>query len=124
MDEPLTEPTPIRETPEAVPELEVRGLGFGLSAAAVRALLDPATRGAAELVLDLSALSIRVPAAVVDEVLARLAPGVAAGLARGQVTIRPPDAPAIRVTMPAAGVRLRVDSDGLRIGDDDRAHRA
>ena len=95
MDEPLTEPTPIRETPEAVPELEVRGLGFGLSAAAVRALLDPATRGAAELVLDLSALSIRVP-----------------------------DAPAIRVTMPAAGVRLRVDSDGLRIGDDDRAHRA
>jgi hypothetical protein len=119
MDETLTEPTPIREATTPAPELELRGLGFALSAAAVRALLAPETRPEAEVVVDLSALSIRVPAAVVCDLLGRVAPGVQAHLAVNQVTVRSPGLPAVRVTTPAAGIRVRVDGDGLEIGGDE-----
>ena len=99
--------------------IEVRGLGFDLTAATLRALLDPASRGQAEVSVDLSALAIDVPAAAIDEVAKRVAPELAVDLAPDALIVRLPDAPAVRVTLPATGVRVRVGERGVRVGGGD-----
>jgi hypothetical protein len=103
----------------AAPAVEVRGLGFALSASGLRMLLDPATRGQAELVVDLSTISVEVLAAAVQDLAKRFAPDAAVGMAKDQVTVRLTEVPALRIELPAAGVRVRIDAAGLRVGPSD-----
>lgn len=108
-------PTP---TPTSEPErIEIAGLGGSLSAAALRALLDPATRDEAVIDIDLSQLAISIPAASVRAVLAQFLPDGGPELGAGGVTIRPGGgSPGVRIAVPANGVRIRVGADGVRVG--------
>jgi len=99
--------------------IEIAGLGGGLSASALRALLDPATRGEAVIDIDLGQLAVSIPAASVRAVLAQLLPDGGAEFGAAGVTIRPGDgAPGVRIAVPAAGVRLRIGADGVRVGSE------
>ena len=103
---------------DETPSIDVRGLGFALTAAALRALLDPTTRGRAEVSVDLSALSIDVSAVAIAEVASRVAPDVAVKLAPDALTVRSPNSPAVRLVLPAAGVKVRIGDSGVRLGGD------
>ena len=99
--------------------IEVGGLGGSISADALRALLDPATREEAVIDIDLSGLTVSIPAASLHHVLARLIPDGRAEFGDVGLTVHPGDgSPGVRISFPAAGVRLRLGTDGLRIGSE------
>ena len=107
-----------RPSADETQSIDVRGLGFALTAAALRALLDPTTRGRAEVDVDLSALSIDVPAAAIAAVAKRVVPDVAVELAQDALIVRPTNNPAVRATLPDGGITVRIGDSGVRIGDD------
>jgi hypothetical protein len=119
MDDAQTTPINSGKTEPTSPTVEVRGLGFALSAAALRMLLDPATRDQAEVVVDLSRLSIDVPADAARNIALQVEPDLTIALARDEMSIRLPGNPAVRVALPRAGVRVRVGAEGIRIGGDE-----
>ncbi len=119
MDDSQRDPLTSRESQQVAPSIEVRGLGFALTAAALRTLLDPATRDQAEVVLDLSALSVRLPADAAREMAKRVMPDIALELSQDEMIVGVPAQPRVRLSLPGAGVQLRVDAEGLWIGGDE-----
>lgn len=106
--------------PAPVPEaerIEVAGLGGSLSAAALRALLDPATREDATIEIDLGRLAVSIPAASLHAVLAQLMPQGSVEVGAAGLTVRPGGgSPGVRISVPERGVRVRIGADGLRVG--------
>lgn len=119
MDNPRPQSASAEVDPGGGASIEIRGLGLALTAAAMRALLDPTSRGQAEVTVDLSALSVRLPAAAVGAVAQQLAPNAEVELAPAALIARLPNQPAVRVVLPPAGTRIRVDAAGLSFGGDD-----
>jgi hypothetical protein len=117
MDEPQPDEADSTSVQTAEHALAVRGLGLALTARSLRALLEPATRAESEVVVDLSQLSIEVPASAVAAVIAAVAPDLGVELGENSATVRLAGAPAIRCLAPAAGVRVRLKSDRLTIGE-------
>jgi hypothetical protein len=116
MDETPRDDTPgVGRTDETV--VAVRGLGVALTAQSLRALLDPTTRDEAEIVVDLSRLSIDLPAAALGAIVARIAPDLGVELDQDAATVHPAGAPAIRCLAPAEGVRVRIGAAGLTVGN-------
>lgn len=115
MDDTADQPVPGNE-PE-LERIEIAGLGGSLSAAALRALLDPATREDATIEIDLSRLAVSISAASLQAVLAHLIPQGSAEVGADGLTVRPGGgSPGVRIAVPEAGVRLRIGADGLRVG--------
>ncbi len=106
----------IDDTSETPRQVVIGGIAAALTVPALRALLDPATRDQALIEVDLTGLSVSLPAAALHEVLTRFLPGGEVQLGDDGVTVRPGDGnPGIRVRVPAAGVRLRIGTDGARL---------
>jgi len=101
------------------PQAPVASAAEGRRGDALRALLDPATREEAVIDIDLSGLMVSIPAASLHHVLARLIPDGRAEFGDAGLTVHPGDgSPGVRISFPAAGVCMRLGTDGLRIGSE------
>lgn len=96
--------------------IEVEGVAGGLSLAALRSLLDPSTRDAATIDLDLSQVRVTIPAAALHELVARVLPRGSVTLRENGISVRPGDgSPGLNIGMPDTGVRVRAGSAGIRV---------
>ena len=99
--------------------IEVEGIAGGLSLAALRSLLDPTTREAATIDLDLSQVRVRIPAAALTEFVARVLPQGSVTLRENGISIRPGDgSPGLNIGMPETGIQVRVGLAGIRVETD------
>lgn len=107
-----------RIEPEAG-RVAVQGIAVEVSLGSLRALLDPATREAATIDLDLRDAHIEIPAAALHDVVARFVPGVSLELRDDGLTLRPGGgAPGLRMAGPDDGVRVHIGQHGLRVESD------
>jgi len=104
------------DAPPPTERIEIGGLRAAVSVAALRALLDPATRDEATIEVDLSQLSLNLPAAALNEVFARLMPTGEVSVGDDGVTVRPGGgSPGVMVRVPVSGVRVRIGVAGIQV---------
>ena len=109
----------VDEDAPATERIEVGGIAGGLSLAALRSVLDPAERAGVTIDLDLSQIRVSIPATALQEILARAMPNAAIDLRDDGLTVRPGGgSPGLSVSLPGAGVRVRIGSAGLQVESD------
>ena len=82
-------------------------------------VLDPATRETATVDLDLSQIQVAIPAAALQEIVARVLPQGSISLRENGITVRPGNgSPGVNIGVPEAGVRVRAGSTGIRVETD------
>jgi hypothetical protein len=99
--------------------IEIGGIAGGLSLSALRAMLDPSTREAATIDIDLSQIQVTLPAAALQEIVARAVPQGSLSLRENGVVLKPGGgSPGLNIGVPGAGVRVRVGTAGIHVETD------
>ena len=107
--------------PGANPDgISATGLGAVIPTALLVALLGRQSTLPSEPVsVDARSLQVRVPSEAIADLLRTLYPDrpISVTFATDAITVAVPGLPAVRLEIPADGLRIHVDERGLRLGD-------